>query len=240
MMASQMSLKRRVALACRIAYLEGLHEQLGHEPSGHISVRDESGHITMPGHLHELGRGLGDITARDMIVVDMDGKKIEGKLKPVDELVLHTSIYKARSEVRSVAHFHAPTAVALASTDKTILPISNRSCRFAEGVPVLETDPGIIHNNEIAREMVEKLGQRNVLIHRGHGIVTVGRNLEEAVLLAMYLEGAARQQLMAEQLEKVIRLYNMEKAVAYARTHSPSEEQDLWKYYENKWKNIRV
>ncbi len=227
-------------MACRIAYMEGLYEHLGHEPSGHVSVRDELGHIIMPGHLHELGRGLKDITTRDVIVVDMDGKRIEGKLEPVEEVVIHTSIYKARPEAKSVAHLHAPTAVALASTNKTILPISKRSCRFAEGVPVLETDPGIIDNDEFSREMVEKLGQRNVLIHRGHGIVTVGRNLGEAVLLAIHLEGAAREQLMAEQLGDITKLYDMEKAIAYARALYHSDEQDLWKYYKNKWKNIRV
>lgn len=234
---SYMNIKERVALACRIAYSEGLHEVLGHEPSGHISVRDESNRIIMPGHLHGLGRGLKDIAAEDIIVVDINGKRIEGKRVPVEEVVIHTSIYNARPDVRSVAHLHLPAAGALACTDKTLLPISLKSCHFAEGLVIFETDPTLIDNMEIARAMAEKLGQRKALIHRGHGAVTVGRNLEEAVLLAIYLEGAARDQLLAEQLGKITKTYDVEKAIRFAESHNLSKHQELWQYFENKWKN---
>jgi L-fuculose-phosphate aldolase len=232
-------IKRRVALANRIAYEEGLREEFGNEFSGHISVR-EGDKVIMPGHLHDLGMGLRDITVNDIIVVDMEGKLVEGTRDPVEEVVIHTSIYRAREEVNSVLHLHPPAAVALASTDSTLLPISIRAAYFAEGIPVLERGPGIIDSQEIAAEMVRLLGQRNALIHRGHGIVTVGRNLEEACVLGMYLEGAARNQIMAKQLGPSLKPFNRETAIEYAKRHRLDMRPELWKYFENKWKDIKI
>ncbi|MHB8565832.1 MAG: class II aldolase/adducin family protein [Nitrososphaerales archaeon] len=231
---SKADIKRRVALANRIAYLEGLHEESGNEFSGHISVRFDGDKVIMPGHLHDFGRGLKDITPNDMILVNMEGKVIEGKREPVDEVVLHTSIYKSRPEINSVLHLHSPASVALACTDTTILQISMRASYFVEGVPILEKGPGVIDNKEIAAEMVKTLGNHNALLHKGHGVVTVGRNLEEACILGLYLEGAARNQILARQLGS-LKPFSKEDALRFAQSRSLDKKTGVWKYYENKW-----
>jgi L-fuculose-phosphate aldolase len=228
------SLKRRVALANRIAYFEGLHEEFGNEFSGHISVRFRENEIIMPGHLHDFGKGLKDLTSKDMIIVDMNGKVIEGRLEPVDEVVIHTSIYKARQDINSVLHLHSPASVALASTDASIVPISIRSSYFAGGVPVLEQGPGIIDNEEIALEMTRLLADRNALLHKGHGVITVGRNLEEACILGLYLEGAARTQIYARQLGN-LKPFSKDNALKFANSRNLNNKTEIWKYYEKKW-----
>jgi len=231
-------LKERIARANRIAYLEGLREDKGNEIAGHISVRTGST-LLMPGHMHDFGKGLPDITSEDIIEVDMKGNKISGKHDPVEEVVIHTFIYNARPEIQSVAHLHAPTATALASTDSTILPISIRSSYFAEGLPILERGPGIIDNEDIARDMMKAMGNHNVLIHRGHGVVTCGRNLEEACTLMLFLEGSARNQLIAKQFGN-LRSFDRSAAIEYARSHSLDKRKYVWLSLENKWKDIKV
>jgi len=232
------SLKRRIAFACRIAYLEGLHEELGSEYAGHISVRLENDRILMPGHVHEFGRGLREMKSSDIISVDLGGKVVEGNLNPVDEVYIHTDIYKRRPEIRSVAHLHLPAATAMGSTDARILPISIRGSLFAEGVPVLERGPRLIDDHEIAAELVAKLGDHKAIIHKGHGVVTVGRNLEEACSLMISLEGAARNQILASQFGKVIP-FDQADALAYSKMADLSKNTEGWKYYENKWKKFR-
>lgn len=231
---SKIALKRRVALANRIAYQEGLHEEFGNEFSGHISIRYDENKLLMPGHLHDRGRGLKDVTANDIITVDFEGNVIDGKLEPVDEFVIHASIYKARSEANSVLHLHSPASVALASTDAKILPISMRAAYFIDGVPILERGPGVIADDDIATEMVRILGNRNVLIHKGHGVVTVGHNLEEACILGLYLEGAARNQLMAMRFGN-LRPFAPDDAKRFAESRPLEKRTAIWKYYENKW-----
>jgi len=232
--------KRRVALACKILYQEGLREETGNEAAGHISVRLQgSNTVIMPGHLHHLGSGLKDITVRDIIELNLDGKKLAGSREPVEEYYIHTFVYKARPEVNSVVHAHLPAATALGSTDSTILPISIRSSYFAAGVPVLERGPGIIDNEEIAEEMVKIMGDRNALIHKGHGVIVAGRSLEEACILTLFLEGSAKNQLVAKQLGN-LRPFDTGRVIEYANSRSLDSRKDIWRYFENKWKRLRV
>jgi ribulose-5-phosphate 4-epimerase/fuculose-1-phosphate aldolase len=238
MTTSNQDLKRRIALANRISYEEGLHEDKGNEIAGHVSVRTGST-LLMPGHMHDEGKGIPDITADDIIEVDMNGEKVSGKHDPVEEVVIHTFIYKARPEIESVAHMHPPIATALASSDSTILPISIRSSYFAEGVPVLARGPGIIDNEDIASEMMKVMGPRNVLIHKGHGAVTCGRNLEEACTLMLFLEGSARNQLVAKQFGN-LKPFDTDAAIQYARGRSLDKRKYVWFSLENKWKHLKV
>jgi ribulose-5-phosphate 4-epimerase/fuculose-1-phosphate aldolase len=233
-------LKRRVALANRIAYLEGLHEQLGNEFSGHISARFGENKIIMPGHLHDQGRGLRDIMLQDMITIDLHGNIIEGKHKTVDEVIIHAAIYRERAEINSVVHLHPPTILALASTDTPLLPLTMRSSYFAQGVPVLEKRPGIIDDEETAKEMLKVLGHSFAMIHKGHGIVTIGRSLEEACTLAMYLESAARTQLVATQFGGRLKPFEHEAVVQYANSHSLKDRPFVWNNFEKKWENIQI
>jgi ribulose-5-phosphate 4-epimerase/fuculose-1-phosphate aldolase len=238
--ASKQEIKRRVALACRIAYEEGLREEYGSEYAGHISVRLASSNtVIMPGHLHDQGGGLPNITVGDIIEIDMNGKRLEGVRDVVEEYYIHTYIYKARPEIHSVLHMHPPAATALGSTDGAILPISLRACYFAEGVPVLLSEPGIIDSDDIAERMIKVMGKHNALIHRGHGIVTAGRNLEEACLTGMYLEGAARFQILASNFGK-LKPYTKAEAIKHAKSHSLDKRQFPWWYFEKKWAHLKI
>ena len=237
-MSASEDFRKRIARANRIAYLEGLREERGNEIAGHISVRTGST-ILMPGHMHDQGKGLPDLTSEDIIEVDMNGRKISGRHDPVEEVVIHTFIYNSRPEIQSVAHLHAPTATALASTDSTILPLSIRSSYFAEGVPILERGPRIIDDEDIAGEMIRVMGNHNVLIHKGHGVVTCGRNLEEACTLMLFLEGSAKSQLLAKQFGN-LKPFDKLEAMEYARTHSLDKRKYVWLSLENKWKDLKV
>ncbi|HZW54840.1 MAG TPA: class II aldolase/adducin family protein [Nitrososphaerales archaeon] len=236
-MNSKNVIKQRIALACRIMYSEGLREAQGFEFAGHISVRlpGQPNLFVMPGHLHEKGRGFSQLRINDMIVVDMDGKRIQGSLDPVEEVVIHSYIYRARPEINSVVHMHPPAATALGSTRQSILPISLKSSLFADGVPILKRGPRLIDNDDIAKEMIEVMGEHKVLIHKGHGIVTAGRNLEEACLLAVFLEGSAKSQILAALLGE-IDPFDTASALRFKEKMNLAEHPEMWQYFERKWK----
>ena len=237
-LVSKSAITQRIALACRIMYSEGLREAQGFEFAGHISVRlpGQSNLFVMPGHLHERGRGFSQLFPKDMIVVDMDGKRIQGNLDPVEEVVIHSYVYKARPEINSVVHMHPPAATALGSARQTILPISLKSSLFADGVPVLKRGPRLIDNDEIAKEMIEVMGEHKTLIHKGHGVVTAGRNLEEACLLALFLEGSAKSQILAGLLGDVDP-FDSAAALRFKERMNLAEHPEMWQYFEKKWKN---
>jgi ribulose-5-phosphate 4-epimerase/fuculose-1-phosphate aldolase len=234
--SSEANLRTRIADACRICYDEGLCESLGPEFAGHISVRTGKNRMLMPGHLHGSGRGLKDIKPEDIIAVDLNGKLLEGKHEPVEEVFIHTSIYKARDDVKSVAHLHAQFVTAIASTSTGLIPMSLKSCYFVD-TPVLDIGPTLLINEKTTSKMVEKLGNRNAVIHKGHGIVTVGKTLDEACVTAFLLEGSAKMQYISSQFGKVVP-FNRSDALEFAKgQHFASSYPAFWRYYENKWKN---
>jgi L-ribulose-5-phosphate 4-epimerase len=233
------AIKRRIALACRIMYEEGMVEHLGYEFAGHISVKIGPDTFVMPGHLHDKARGLYGMKPSDMVVANMSGKVVTGRLEPVDEIVIHTCLYKARPEVNSVLHMHAPAATALASSDQTILPLSIRGSFFWQGVPVLEKGPCLIDNEEIANELVAKMGNLPAVIHKGHGIVTAGKNLDEACINAVLLEGAARQQMLSRQFGNLVP-FDKDAVANFGKSGGISDHSKAWQYYENKWSRLKV
>ncbi len=234
MKADEAKLKQRIALACRICYEEGLCEHHGPEFAGHISVRVDENRILMPGHLHDFGKGLKDISAEDIIVVDLDGKRREGKHEPVDEVVIHTSIYKARGDAKSVTHLHAPFSTAIASSSSRIRPVMLKSCYFVD-TPILDIGPTLLKDEKTTSKMVKKLGDHRALIHKGHGIVTVGKSFEEACTLALFLEGAAKMQYIAGHFGE-LEPFSQEQALEFAKKGNFLEDSSYWRYYENKWR----
>ena len=75
----------------------------------------------------------------------------------------------------------------------------------------------MIDNEGIARELVSGLGRRPAIIRKGHGIVTLGKNLEGACLLAIMLEGLARNQILARKLRNLVP-FEKEKVREFAKS----------------------
>ena len=114
-------LKLLVSQSCRIMG----KEDMTREPAGHVSAR-------IPGtdQIVIKGRGEGEVALRyttpdDLVVVDMDGKKIDGRedLNRPGETEIHTALYRARPEVNCVIHVHPPTVVLFTIVGRELLPV---------------------------------------------------------------------------------------------------------------------
>ena len=111
-----LEIRKKVALACRILYMEGL----GDLNLGHISSR-------VPGqdniYIKPRGLGLEEVNVDDVIMLDLEGKQIEGKHPPHSETPIHTEIYKARGDVQSVIHLHPLITTAFSTIRAEIIPV---------------------------------------------------------------------------------------------------------------------
>jgi len=198
---------------------------------GHVSWRDsESGNIVILGHAHKEHKTLDEITWEDIILMDPDGRTIEGKYEPPGELYIHTEIYKARPDVMSVVHGHPEFSIACSIDCRPIFPVYYRAAQFFPDVPVLDY-AGQIDTEEKGKKTAAHLKDRKGLLLRGHGIVTVGASVEEASVNAFALETNAR-----------IFLYSSMKCVPEPlreedlKVHKPTSE---WAYYVKKYDNKR-
>jgi HCOMODA/2-hydroxy-3-carboxy-muconic semialdehyde decarboxylase len=119
-----------------------------------------------------------------------------GALPPdaLPEVILHQHIYRRRGDVRGIARFQSPNLTALSTLGLTPRARHGFGAYFAPQAP-LYSDPRLVRDRARAAALVEQLGPARGIVMRGNGAVTVGASLEEAVVMAWYLEDAARVEL---------------------------------------------
>jgi L-fuculose-phosphate aldolase len=222
-------IKDRVALGVRILACEGVFPLA----LGHVSERVPGDDLVciLSGEVHDRGGTLDKIDAAGIVVIDFDGKLVEGELQPPGECFIHTEIYRSRPEVRSVVHAHPPIAVALSAAGQEVLPITARSALFAPRVTIFPYH-GQVDDPHIGAEVAAALGQASALVLRGHGSVTVGASLEEACIRTLTLEETARQQWIASSFGAPQPLPINETAEARRSPwNTPNFYRAAWSYY---------
>jgi L-fuculose-phosphate aldolase len=135
----------------------------------------------------------------DIVLVDMEGQRVEGELVPSIETMLHVGIYKARNRVCAVVHTHAVYGSVIAVTGSEIPPLLDDQVTFLGG-EIKVASYALPGSQELARNAVAALGHRNAVVLANHGTVTVGRNLREAFNNCELLEKTARVYLLARTL----------------------------------------
>ena len=148
------------------------------------------------------GMSKGYLTTDQLIKIDMDGNKIEGKLEPSSEVKMHIDVYKNREDVSSVVHAHPPYATGFAvaglALDQCILP----EVVFSIGsIPL--TKYGTPSTFEIPDNVREYLKDHNVFLLENHGALSIGPDVYRAYYRMESLELFAKISLIARQLGNV-------------------------------------
>jgi ribulose-5-phosphate 4-epimerase/fuculose-1-phosphate aldolase len=181
-------LRRDVALANRIVHAAGLVTAFGH-----VSAR-------VPGTPNTFlfptraSPALAD-PAR-LLVLDVDGNRLEGKGEPNTEFWIHARIYAARPDVAAVAHVHSLACVVLGEIGQALLPLHNHGGMFADGVPLYER-VGLIRSRELGDQVALTLGGHRAMFLRGHGANVAETDVRRAAIVACFLEESAALQLRA-------------------------------------------
>ena len=145
------------------------------------------------------GRHYDTMKVEDIVLVDMEGQRVEGKLAPSIETMLHVSIYKTRGKINAVVHTHAVYGSVIAVTGKEIPAILDDQV-ICLGGEIKVAEYALPGSPELARNAVAALGPRNAAILSNHGALAVGRNMREALNNCELLEKTARIYIMAAAL----------------------------------------
>jgi ribulose-5-phosphate 4-epimerase/fuculose-1-phosphate aldolase len=222
-------LKKRLEQAHRILHMEGLAEDASR---GHVTVKSAAGRI----YVKPWGVGFQEVKARDFQGVDSEGRLLEGKGRVHSELVLHLEIYRKRPDVRSVIHLHPCYAVLLSSVFQgKINTISQQGVRFTGQIPFF-TSAALIQSPEQAEQLAQALGKQCVVLMKNHGITVAGESVEEAVILAIHFEQAAKDHLMANLFGKPSGMLLAEAKKISANNYTPTQYQMIWDFYWRKFK----
>lgn len=191
------AIRQKLAMGNRILVNEGVTE-LGR---GHVCYYLGGEKILIPAHLHAYGRTIADCTENDLVTIDFNGRVIEGKYpESMGEVYFYTELFKSHGKARAAAHIHPFYANLLAMAGKKLLLSSRDSFLFVDGISEYEGLPLYVKDKEMGRAMVERLGNRHAIIHRGHGVFITGETVESVVITAAALERAAKKQIFTSLL----------------------------------------
>ena len=184
--------RQRLIDAGRILEANGL----GDFTKGHISVRvpGDDGLFFMKPH----SCGFDEMTPENIVVCNLDGEKVGGGGRRHSEVYIHSEIYKARPDVKSVIHAHPTHAVALSATGRPLLPLSQPSVVFYDGVPYYTDTIELIRSPDKGAALARTLGMCRAVLLRNHGVAVVGASIEESTMLAIMLDNACEIQLAAQ------------------------------------------
>lgn len=164
--------------------------------SGNVSGRDpETGLVV----IKPSGIRYEDLTPESMVVVDLDGKVVEGNHKPSSDTFAHVYVYRHRPDVNGVVHTHSTFATAWAAVGRPIPAVLTAICdEFGGPVPVGAYAK--IGGDEIGREIIRSIGDSPAVLMKNHGVFTIGKTPEAAVKAAVMVEDVARTVFYALQL----------------------------------------
>lgn len=175
-------LARTVRVAARALARAGLVHAYGH-----CSARIDADHF-----LVAPSRPLGLVGPDEpCTVVPVQGPLPDGVLP---EVRIHREIYRLRPDVGGVARVQPPRTMSLGVLGRTPVACHGFGAYFHPQPPLWD-DPLLLRSDEQAARLARQLGDARAIVMRGNGAVTAGGSLQEAVVLAWYLEDAARVEL---------------------------------------------
>ena len=165
---------------------------------GNLSVRLDDGRIMIT----PSGVNKGCLIADDMIILDENGKKLQGSRLASSELAMHQFVYRNRPDIKACVHGHSPYATAFAvsgvNLEDNILP---EIALFVGKIPMTDYfPPGTPDCSKALDCWIEK---HNAFLLRNHGLLTIGRDLEEALNRHEAVERLAQIVHLAYQLGNV-------------------------------------
>jgi HCOMODA/2-hydroxy-3-carboxy-muconic semialdehyde decarboxylase len=168
---------------------------------GHVSARSP----TDPNHFL-MSRSLApaQVTADDIMEFDLDGNAVDARGRSVFlERFIHSEIYRARPDVMSVVHTHSPGVIPFGVSKVPLQAMFHNAAFLAAGAPVWdirkdfgETDM-LVRDPSRGKSLAQMLGDKPVVLMRGHGDVTVGPTVKMAVFRAYYTDVDAKLQAQA-------------------------------------------
>jgi L-ribulose-5-phosphate 4-epimerase len=169
--------------------------------AGNVSALDpQSGLIVITPSAIDYGKMRED----DLVVVDRDGRVVEGNWKPSNETPMHTIFYRHRPGTGAVIHTHAPFASVFSIIDEPIpLVIMEAALALGDRVPVAPyVTPA---TKDLGRVALETMGDGVAVVLAQHGLITVGDDLGQAYASSMAAELSAWLTVMARSINAVPR-----------------------------------
>ena len=220
-----------LAIANRILFDQGVLDAFGHVSARHPDAE----------HQFLLARNMapGLVTPDDIMTFNLDSEPCVQDGRPIYlERFIHGEIYRVRPDVMAIVHSHSPAIIPFGVVPEIALrPVFHMSGFLGSGSALFEIrccagaeSDLLIRNSHLGAELARSLGNRSLVVMRGHGSTVVGSSLRQVVFRAVYAEVNARLQTTAMQLGSVNYLTSHEAAAAAASNDGQTGRAwEMWK-----------
>ena len=149
--------------------------------------------------INPYGMMFDEITASSLVKIDLNGNKIEESPFPVNPagFTIHSAIHAVRHDAQCVLHVHSLNGVAVSAQKEGVLPLSQQSI-FILASLAYHGYEGVALNAEEKPRLVADLGNKNYLMLRNHGLLTVGKTIADAFQAMYFFEAACTIQIRAQ------------------------------------------
>jgi ribulose-5-phosphate 4-epimerase/fuculose-1-phosphate aldolase len=185
--------KQRLAATLRLFARYGFDEGI----AGHVTARDPV--WTDRFWVNPLGVYFGHVRASDLLLVDAGGDVVEGD-RPLNRaaFAIHSQIHAARPDVVAAAHAHSPAGKTWSTLGRRLDPLTQDACAFFEDHGLYADFTGVVDTTDEGARIAAALGAAKAVILQNHGLLTVGRSVDEAAWWLITLERSCEAQLRAE------------------------------------------
>lgn len=174
-----------VALLCRMLFAEGYDDHL----AGHITYRQPDDTLLV----NPWGLTWDEVTASDIMRIDLDGNVLDGKWTVTPAIPLHLELHKARPDTAVAVHNHPRWGTIWADLHR-LPPVYDQTSAMVPGEVALYNDfGGSVDAVENARACVEALGDARMALLANHGVFVLGNDIAQAHHRAVVLEWRCRQ-----------------------------------------------
>lgn len=149
--------------------------------------------------INPYGMMFDEITASSLVKIDLEGNKLEDSPFPVNPagFTIHSAIHAARHDAQCVLHVHSVNGVAVSAQKNGLLPISQQSIFVLSSLGYHDYE-GVALNAEEKPRLVADLGDKNYLMLRNHGLLTLGKSIADAFVNMYVFEAACMIQVRAQ------------------------------------------
>lgn len=149
--------------------------------------------------INPYGLMFDEITASNLVKVDMAGNKLQGSAHDINPagFIIHSAIHAVRHDVGCVLHTHTAEGIAVSTQKDGLLALSQQSI-FIRASLAYHPFEGVSLNPEERVRLQRDIGDKNYLIQPNHGLLTAGRTIADAFLMMYFLQRACEIQLRAQ------------------------------------------
>lgn len=149
--------------------------------------------------INPYGMMFDEITASSLVKIDLRGNKLDDSPFPVNPagFTIHSAIHSARHDAQCVLHTHSLNGVAVSAQANGVLPLSQQSIFVLSSLAYHDYE-GVALNDEEKPRLVKDFGDKNFLMLRNHGLLTVGATIADAFLGMYIFEATCTIQVRAQ------------------------------------------